>query len=145
LALKTVLSRADRTPTLIFDEIDQGIGGRIGAIVGIKLWQLTSQPTPCGESGAPASTVPAVTGQSADLQHQVLCITHLPQLAGFGDTHFKVVKDVVEGRTVTHIKALDADARLMELAQMLGTQGATAEKGALEILQQSQAMKAASC
>ncbi len=67
LALKTVLSRADQTPTLIFDEIDQGIGGRVGSTVGQKLWGLSQH-------------------------HQVLCITHLPQLAGYGDAHFKVEK-----------------------------------------------------
>ncbi len=66
-ALKGVLARADQTPTLIFDEIDQGIGGRVGTIVGQKLWSLGGS-------------------------HQVLCITHLPQLAGFGDQHFKVEK-----------------------------------------------------
>ena len=69
LALKGVLARADQTPTLIFDEIDQGIGGRVGAIVGRKLWKLSAA-------------------------HQVLCITHLPQLAGFGDAHFKVEKAI---------------------------------------------------
>jgi DNA repair protein RecN (Recombination protein N) len=71
----------------------------------------------------------------------VLCITHLPQLAGFGDVHFKVVKEIAEGRTVTHVRLLDEDARLTELAQMLGTQGATARRGALEILEQARALK----
>lgn len=126
LALKTVLSRADRTPTLIFDEIDQGIGGRIGAVVGTKLWQLT------------------VAGDEAGVRHQVLCITHLPQLAGFGDAHFKVVKEVVENRTVTHVRLLDLEERVSELAQMLGTQGKTAERGAHEILNQATQLKQAS-
>ena len=76
LALKAVLSRADRTPTLIFDEIDQGIGGRVGAVVGEKLWALTRA-------------------------HQVLCITHLPQLASFGDSHYKVEK-VGAGKSHRH-------------------------------------------
>jgi DNA repair protein RecN (Recombination protein N) len=123
LALKTVLSRVDRTPTLIFDEIDQGIGGRIGAIVGQKLWQLTCH-----------------TGES-DVAHQVLCITHLPQLAGFGDVHFKVLKEIVNDRTVTHIKPLAGEMRVTELAQMLGTRGAAAARGGQEILEQAEAVK----
>ena len=73
LALKNVLARADQIPTLIFDEIDQGIGGRVGTVVGQKLWQLGRQ-------------------------HQVLCVTHLPQLAAFGDQHLRVRKQVREGR-----------------------------------------------
>jgi len=80
LAIKTVLSRADQTPTLIFDEIDQGIGGRVGHTVGIKLWGLAT-PNANGE------------------RRQVLCITHLPQLAGFGDAHYRVEKQMVGGRT----------------------------------------------
>ena len=109
LALKTVLSRADRTPTLIFDEIDQGIGGRVGSTVGQKLWGLSRH-------------------------HQVICVTHLPQLAGYGDAHFKVEKRVDGARTVTHIAALDRAARIEELAQMLGASGDGAIKSAREIL-----------
>jgi DNA repair protein RecN (Recombination protein N) len=126
LALKTVLSRADRTPTLIFDEIDQGIGGRIGAVVGTKLWQLTA-----------SSTTPE------EVRHQVLCVTHLPQLAGFGDIHFKVVKEVVKDRTVTRVTALEEDRRVNELAQMLGTYGVGAKQGAREILEQAEGLKSA--
>ena len=110
LALKGVLARADRTPTLIFDEIDQGIGGRVGAIVGRKLWAL---------------------GRA----HQVLCITHLPQLAGFGDQHFKVEKRVQGERTLTHVQALDEPARVAELAQMLGGAGEKTRESAEEILE----------
>jgi DNA repair protein RecN (Recombination protein N) len=124
LALKTVLSRADQTPTLIFDEIDQGIGGRVGTIVGAKLWQLTAI---CNDQDVP--------------QHQVLCITHLPQLAGFGDSHFRVQKQIVDERTVTHVVRLDQQARIAELAQMLGTQGNAAHQGALEILSQADNLK----
>jgi len=126
LALKTVLSRADRTPTLIFDEIDQGIGGRIGAVVGAKLWQLT-----VGDD------------MSESQGHQVLCITHLPQLAGFGDSHFKVHKHIADGRTVTQVTRLEHEARVGELSQMLGTLGEAAHQGALEILEQAQGMKQA--
>jgi len=123
LALKTVLSRADHTPTLIFDEIDQGIGGRVGTVVGAKLWQLTVGN---GELGG---------------GHQVLCITHLPQLAGFGDSHFHVRKHVAAGRTVTQVARLEGEVRLTELAQMLGTQGAAAHQGAVEILAQAEHIK----
>ena len=125
LALKTVLSRADYTPTLIFDEIDQGIGGRVGTTVGAKLWQLTS------------------TGSRASGGHQVLCITHLPQLAGYGDSHFYVRKQVVSGRTATQVVQLEGEARLTELAQMLGTQGTSAYQGAVEILAQAAQIKQA--
>jgi DNA repair protein RecN (Recombination protein N) len=109
LALKTVLSRADQTPTLIFDEIDQGIGGRVGATVGQKLWGLSGN-------------------------HQVICITHLPQLAGYGDAHFKVEKHVDGERTVTQVSALEGEARVEELAQMLGASGEGATLSAQEIL-----------
>ena len=102
LALKTVLAQADRTPTLIFDEIDAGIGGRIGAVVGQKLWNLT-----VGD------------GQTVR-SHQVLCVTHLPQLASYGDLHFHVRKGVVGDRTITSIQPLDCEEREQELAGMLG-------------------------
>ncbi|MCU0487406.1 MAG: DNA repair protein RecN, partial [Anaerolineales bacterium] len=95
LAIKNVLAKADHIPTLIFDEIDQGIGGRVGAIVGEKLWELARQ-------------------------HQVLCITHLPQLAVFGEQHLHVQKAVSDGRTATQVQQLEGEARLQELAQMLG-------------------------
>jgi len=95
LALKKVLAQADEIPTLIFDEIDQGIGGRVGFVVGEKLWQLARE-------------------------HQVLCVTHLPQLAAFGDQHYRVEKVVKNGRTQTVVTLLKTDERLKELAQMLG-------------------------
>ena len=95
LALKNVLVRADAIPTLIFDEIDQGIGGRVGSVVGEKLWQLGRQ-------------------------HQVLCVTHLPQLAAFGDEHWRVRKLLEDGRTLTEVERLQTPARLDELALMLG-------------------------
>lgn len=95
LALKNVLVSADGIPTLIFDEIDQGIGGRVGTVVGNKLWHLARH-------------------------HQVLCVTHLPQLAAFGEQHLQVTKNIQNGRTVTQVSDLKDDARLPELAQMLG-------------------------
>jgi len=109
LALKSVLSQADHTPTLIFDEIDSGIGGRIGAVVGHKLWGLASG-------------------------HQVMVVTHLPQLAGFGDAHFKVEKQVVQKRTVTRVKTLKGEGRIDELAEMLGPEAESARQSAQEIV-----------
>lgn len=116
LALKGVLSRADQTPTLIFDEIDQGIGGRVGATVGQKLW-----------------------GVSVD--HQVLCVTHLAQIAGFGDVHFKVQKQVRSARTVTSVSALQGDQRVNELAEMLGADTDNARLSAQDILMMARRMK----
>jgi len=110
LALKNVLAKADNTSTLIFDEIDQGIGGRVGAVMGQKLWNLARN-------------------------HQVLCITHLAQLAGYGDQHFKVSKHVDGGRTTTIADKLKGDDRLVELAQMLGEVSEGTLQSANEILQ----------
>ncbi len=110
LALKSVLARADRTPTLIFDEIDQGIGGRVGAVVGRKLWNLTPP-------------------------HQVLCVTHLPQLAGFGDQHLRVEKHTQGERTVTEVRSLSSKERIGELAAMLGTLTERTKESAEEILE----------
>jgi len=124
LALKTVLSRADETPTLIFDEIDQGIGGRVGATVGKKLWGLT-------------------TGDGDVVGHEVLCVTHLPQLAGYGDRHFKVTKQVAGERTVTNIRVLEGEERVEELAQMLGTVSESTRESAREILGQVEQAKTA--
>jgi DNA repair protein RecN (Recombination protein N) len=108
LALKNVLVQADHVPTLIFDEIDQGIGGRVGTVVGQKLWQLGRQ-------------------------HQVLCISHLPQLAAFGEQHFHVEKLVQDNRTQTQLKLLQGEDRLVELAQMMGgvSQGTLQSAGEL--------------
>lgn len=120
LALKAVLSQVDETRTLIFDEIDQGIGGRVGATVGEKLWAL------------------AASGDSAGVRHQVLCVTHLPQLASFGDSHLRVEKHVqrLDGdeRTVTRVRSLENAQRVEELAQMLGGTGEAARRSAEEIL-----------
>ncbi|MFN2254929.1 MAG: DNA repair protein RecN [Candidatus Promineifilaceae bacterium] len=120
LALKSALAAVDATPTLIFDEIDQGIGGRVGDIVGRKLWGL------------------AVEGE-----HQVIIVTHLPQLAGYGDAHLHVSKQVADGRTTTHIEPLDRTGRINELAAMLGTDRKTAVSGAVSILDQVQKVKGA--
>jgi DNA repair protein RecN (Recombination protein N) len=116
LALKTVLSTADETPTLIFDEIDQGIGGRVGSVVGRKLWGLT---------------------QADGLGHQVLCVTHLPQIAGYADSHFQVEKGVSRQRTTTRVRVLKKTDRLEELAIMLGTPSDGTRRSAQEILEEA--------
>ena len=95
LAVKTVLARHDRIPVLVFDEIDANIGGEIGHAVGRKL-------------RAVAAT------------RQVLCITHLPQVAVFGDSHFVVSKAVQKNRTLTRIAPVSGEARAEEVARMLG-------------------------
>ncbi|MDY7080140.1 MAG: DNA repair protein RecN [Chloroflexota bacterium] len=127
LALKTVLSRADETPTLVFDEIDQGIGGRVGATVGEKLWGLAKG-----------------TG-AGGLSHQVLCVTHLPQLASFGDVHFHVEKCVERTgageRTVTRVRRLEGQSLVEELAQMLGGSGEAVQRSAEGILEQVERRK----
>jgi DNA repair protein RecN (Recombination protein N) len=120
LALKTVLAQADQTPTLIFDEIDQGIGGRVGDVVGRKLWGLAS----IGD-------------------HQVIVVTHLPQLAGYGDAHFHVSKQLQDGRTVTAVASLDLPGRVRELAAMLGTEEEVARGGAESILHRAAEVKGA--
>jgi DNA repair protein RecN (Recombination protein N) len=118
LALKTALAEVDDTPTLIFDEIDQGIGGRIGETVGRKLWGLT-----------------------AVADHQVIVVTHLPQLAGYGDRHFHVRKDVHNGRTRTAISQLESAERINELAAMIGTDITHARGGAAAILEKAAEVK----
>ncbi|RMF52483.1 MAG: DNA repair protein RecN [Chloroflexota bacterium] len=109
LALKTVLSRADHTPTLIFDEIDQGIGGRVGSVVGQKLWKLSEG-------------------------HQVLCVTHLAHIAGFADKHFRVSKRHNGERTIALIAELNDRARVDEIAEMLGAETLSARQSAHDIL-----------
>jgi len=116
LGLKSVLSRADETSTLIFDEIDQGIGGRVGTTVGEKLWGLTA----------------IASNESAP--RQVLCVTHLPQLAGFGDVHMHVIKRVVDGRTVTRVQLLDDAGRAGETVHMLGASGTAGRQSAEDML-----------
>ncbi len=117
LALKSILSAADATPTLIFDEIDSGISGRSGQVVGEKLWNLTAN-------------------------HQVICVTHLPQIAAFGDEHFNVAKEMHGDRTITQVRSLAYEQRTIEIGQMLG--GAltdTSRRNAEELLQRSEEFK----
>ena len=97
LAVKTVLSKHDQIPLLVFDEIDANIGGEIGGAVGRKLQHVAQY-------------------------HQLICITHLPQVAACGTTHLAVTKQVREGRTFTEIRLLASHERPIEIARMLGTQ-----------------------
>lgn len=98
LALKVVLAVADDTPLLVFDEVDAGIGGRNAAALGERLKRLADH-------------------------HQVLCVTHLPQVAAYADSHLHVGKRVDGGRTHTELRALSGDERARELAAMLGGGG----------------------
>ncbi|HEU0116207.1 MAG TPA: DNA repair protein RecN, partial [Thermomicrobiales bacterium] len=94
LALKSILSAADATPTLVFDEVDVGVGGRSGQVVGEKLWALAAG-------------------------HQVVVISHLPQIAAFAETHFRIGKAERGERVVSEVEQIDGAARIEELAAML--------------------------
>jgi len=95
LALKAILAQTEAVETVVFDEVDAGIGGGVAEVVGKKLAMLAAH-------------------------HQILCITHLPQIAKFGDHHFSVIKRVSDGRTKTEINPLSGEDRLEEIARMLG-------------------------
>ena len=100
LAMKCLLARRDKVETVIFDEVDAGIGGKAAEAVAKKIQELSSH-------------------------HQVVCITHLPQIAACAEEHFMVAKHVDEGRTISTITELDVEARVMELARMLGGENLT--------------------
>ncbi|MFR2066453.1 DNA repair protein RecN [Clostridium sp.] len=95
LALKCVFVDKDKIPTLIFDEIDTGISGTIGKRVGEKMYEVS-------------------------IKHQVLCITHLPQIAALSDSHYFVSKEVLNGKTFTGIRMLNKDEKIKEIAKMVG-------------------------
>jgi DNA repair protein RecN (Recombination protein N) len=95
LALKTILARLDRVPTLIFDEVDAGIGGRVGLQVGETMRRVASH-------------------------HQVFAITHLPQIAARAHHHILVSKGARGGVTTADVAVLDGDVRVEEIARMLG-------------------------
>jgi DNA repair protein RecN (Recombination protein N) len=114
LALKTVLSRVETRPTLIFDEIDVGVGGRTAPVVGEKLWAVAAHG------------------------HQVLCVTHLAQVAAFADCHYVVAKGTANGGAETHVGLVEGDQRLDELAAMLaGTASDAARQSARELLERA--------
>jgi DNA repair protein RecN (Recombination protein N) len=118
LALKSILSRVDDIPTLVFDEIDVGVGGRAGQVVGEKLWSISDR-------------------------HQVICITHLPQVAAFADAHYAIAKLFSDGRTRTVVEQLDDAKRAHEIAAMLdGTPVSEHSlRSALDMLERARAYK----
>ncbi len=109
LALKTVLAAEDEIPVLIFDEVDANVGGETANVVGEKMRQIAAK-------------------------RQVLCITHLPQVAAPAATHYVVTKQVKEGRTISEIQLLDKKERVIELTRMLGGQTDAARKHAEAML-----------
>ena len=119
LAIKRVLAEADATPTLVFDEVDTGIGGRSADPIGRSLWGLARR-------------------------HQVLCVTHLPQIAAHADAHYRIVKRERDGRTVTEVERLDREGRIVELAAMLGggPGDAAALASARELLDRAESWRA---
>ena len=118
LAIKQVLAEVDDTPTLVFDEVDTGIGGRSADPIGRSLWALARR-------------------------HQVLCVTHLPQIAAHADAHFRIEKGERDGRTVTDVQLLDDGGRVTELAAMLGGGEGTGEAAARELIDRAAAWQAA--
>lgn len=109
LALKSALAQQDDTPLLIFDEIDANVGGEIARAVGMKMRELGRD-------------------------HQVIAITHFPQVAALADHHYLISKGVQAGRTVSHLAEVTGDKRVAELMRMLGTGGAAAEAHARDLL-----------
>lgn len=95
LAIKSILGERIGTETIIFDEIDTGVGGDMGGIIGERLKQLART-------------------------HQIICITHLPQIACYGDKHFRVEKQIASGHTLTTVRPLAQEERVEELVRMLG-------------------------
>ena len=109
LALKTVLAAEDEIPVLVFDEVDANVGGETANAVGEKMKQIAAR-------------------------RQVLCVTHLPQVAAPADAHYVVTKQVKNGRTISEITLLDQQARVTELARMLGGQSDAARRHAEALL-----------
>ena len=118
LAIRTILAAADQTPTVVFDEVDAGIGGSMGGVVGRKLCAVSKR-------------------------HQVLCVTHLPQLACFGDQHLVVHKRSLGDHTETRVRVLGTDERAREVARMLGgpSRSGTALDHANELLEEAARLK----
>ncbi|KUG24672.1 dna repair protein recn [hydrocarbon metagenome] len=118
LALKNVLSRTGSVASIVFDEVDNGIGGAVAEIVGRKL-------------------------KSVSANHQIICITHLPQIACFGDNHLHVFKKVAKGRTSTFVQELDVEQKVEEISRMLGGVNVTetTRKHAREMIKESKTSK----
>jgi DNA repair protein RecN (Recombination protein N) len=102
LALKNILAETDKIPLLIFDEIDAGVSGKIASSVGKSIEKLAGS-------------------------HQIICITHLPQIASFGGTHLRVEKFEENGRTFTRVLNLNRDERIKEIANLIGGKKVSAE------------------
>lgn len=109
LALKSALASQDDTPLLVFDEIDANVGGEIARAVGMKMRELGGE-------------------------HQVIAITHFPQVAALAQHHYLITKGLQGGRTVSHMEEVEGDTRVTELMRMLGTTGASAMAHARELL-----------
>jgi len=109
-----------RVPVLIFDEIDIGVGGRSGEVIGRKLWALARS-------------------------HQVICVTHLPQIAAFADAHYGIHKEAVGERTLSMLETLDGESRIGEIAAMLGGRqyGETSLESARELIAKAESWKQA--
>ena len=120
LALKGALSEVDNTPVLIFDEIDIGVSGRSGEIIGKKLWSLAQN-------------------------RQVICVTHIPQIAAFADAHYNVHKHESDARTVSMLQTLEGESRTKEIAVILAGPQYTEVflSDALAVIQKAQAWKQA--
>lgn len=118
LVMKTVLGTEDRIPLLVLDEIDVGLGGRAGRVVGERLRELGRH-------------------------HQVICITHLPQIASFAERHIVVAKEVVGGRSVVRAWAVEGEERVGELAAMLGTPSPANKAAAWALVKEAAAFAAA--
>jgi len=118
LVMKSILAASDRIPIVIFDEIDTGIGGRVGEVVGLRLSELARH-------------------------HQIICITHLPQIAKFADHHFLVEKEKRKGMTYSWLKPLDQEERVVELARMIGGKTLTraALKKAREMIEEAKCLR----
>lgn len=120
LALEVVLAANDRTPVLVFDEVDAGVGGRVGETLGRALWSLARH-------------------------HQVMVVSHLPQVAAYADQHISVRKEVRKGRTHVVAQKLDESESVDELAEMLGASGAKSlATGAKELRASANAWRDAS-
>jgi DNA repair protein RecN (Recombination protein N) len=120
LALKGALAEVDNIPVLVFDEIDIGVGGRSGEMIGQKLWALARN-------------------------RQVICVTHLPQIAAFADAHHSVHKKVSGNRTLSRLETLNGESRLKEIAAMLAgpRYSETSLDNARELMQKAETWKEA--
>lgn len=118
LAFKTILADYDSIPCVIFDEIDSGISGRTAQIVGEKIKKIS-------------------------FKHQVICVSHLPQIAALADTHFVIEKDFVDNSTITKVRKLDNEERIEELSRLLGGVDLTdiTKLHAKEMLEMSKTLK----